>query len=87
MLEGDALPFLARIVSYLQKKLKEGDSNMHEAISSSFGNMVHNTLHTIADLPESCHMLGTILKPLFINFRSGSKVVQMGSSIALISII
>jgi hypothetical protein len=87
VLEGEAVEYISKIVAALQKKLKEADTQLHEAISYSFGELVHNTLHTIPDLPTSCSQLSLILKPLFINLTTGSKQVQVGSALALKSIV
>jgi len=87
VLEGDAVPYIPRIVAALQKKMKEGDQLLHEALGFAFGTVVHNTLHTITDLPASCDQLAFVLKPLFANLLGANKVVQMGSALAFTKII
>lgn len=87
VLEDKSLPYLPRITGNLQKKLKEGDISMAEVIASSYGMIVHNTLHTIADLPSSCQQLSAIMKPLFQNLGSGNKNLQVGAAQSLNKII
>jgi hypothetical protein len=85
--EDEAVEYIPRIVAVLQKKLKEADTQLHEALSYSFGELVHNTLHTIPDLPTSCSRLALIFKPIFSNLSTGAKQVQVGSALALKAII
>jgi hypothetical protein len=85
--EGGAIEYIPRVVAALQKKLKEADSHLHEALSYSFGELVHNTIHTVLDLPSSCSCLSSILKPIFSNLASGAKQVQVGSATALKAVI
>ena len=87
VLEDKSLPYLPRITGNLQKKLKEGDISMAEVIASSYGMLVHNTLHTIADLPSSCQQLSGIISPLFQNLGSGNKSLQVGAAQSLNKII
>jgi hypothetical protein len=87
VLEDKSLPYLPRLTGNLQKKLKEGDSSMAEVIASSYGMIVHNTLHTIADLPSSCQQLSGIIKPLFQNLGSGNKNLQVGAAQSLNKIV
>ena len=87
VMEAEAVPYIPRMVTALQKKMKEGDQLLHEALGFAFGTLVHNTLHTITDLPASCDQLTFILKPLFANLLGANKVVQMGSALAFTKII
>ena len=87
VLEDKCIPYLSRLTANLQKKLKEGDVQMLDVIASSYGMVVHNTLHTISDLPSSCQQLTAILKPLYVNLSSGNKNLQLGAAQSLNKII
>jgi hypothetical protein len=87
VLEGAAIEYIPRIVAALQKKLKEADPHLHEALSYGFGELVHNTIHTVLDLSSSCSCLSSILKPVFANLASSAQQVQVGSAIALKAVI
>ena len=87
VLEHEALPYLPRIFAALTKKLKECNSNLNESISFAYGSVIHNTLHTLPDLPSSCSQLLGILKPLFENLSSTNKILQVGSGLCITKII
>lgn len=87
VLEGNMIPFLPKVIAALQKKIKETNPHLQDAISSAFGMIVHNTLHTLPDLPSSCTQLAAILKPLFQNMTSNNKALQVGSALCLVKII
>ena len=87
VLEDKSLLYLPRLTANLQKKLKEADVQMLDIIASSYGMIVHNTLHTISDLPSSCQQLTAILKPLYQNLNSGNKNLQLGAVQSLNKII
>jgi hypothetical protein len=83
VLEADAAPFLPKIFAALQKKLKEANPNLNDAISQSYGSIIHNTLHTLPDLPSSCTQLISILKPLFEGLSSSNRLLQIGSGMCV----
>jgi len=87
VLEEAAVPLLPRILAALQKKLKEGDLDYSEAISSSYGAIVHNTLHTFSDLPSANNQLEEILSPIFNYIASHSRNLQVLAACALTKII
>ncbi|CAG9326060.1 unnamed protein product [Blepharisma stoltei] len=87
VLEGNMIPFIPRVLNTLQKKLKEANPHLFDAISSTFGMIIHNTLHTLPDLPSSCNQLALILKPLFQNLSTSNKNVQICSAHCLVKII
>ena len=87
ILEGDCIPYLGRLISALLKKLKEANTNLNEAISQSYGIIIHNTLHTLSDLPTSCTQLSAILKPLFEYLTASNRVLQIGAGLCVTKII
>lgn len=87
ILEHEALPYLPRIFAALTKKLKECNSSLNESISLAYGSVIHNTLHTLPDLPSSCSQLLSILKPLFESISSTNKILQVGSGLCITKII
>ena len=87
ILEGDCIPYLGKIFGALLKKLKESNTVLNETISQTYGVIIHNTLHTLPDLPSSCSQLTAIFKPLFEVFSSNNKVIQVGCGLCLTKII
>lgn len=87
VLEGDCIPFIPKLVSIMQKKLKESNPHLHEAIAASFGSLIHNTMHTFPDIQSSCGSLGAVLKVLFANLNTGNKILQNGSALSLTKVI
>ncbi len=67
------LPFLPKIAAYLEKKLKEGDSQLHSVISDSLGQAVHNLLKKTDSIEEILNHFNPILRLIFTNLALPSK--------------
>jgi len=77
-------PFLPKILTTLQKKLKEATANMHTAISDTLGHIVLHIVDKIEDEDEKVEMLQTCLRvPFGLLEKSPNKVVQAGASLTL----
>lgn len=50
--EEALLPFMPKILTYLQRKLKENDTLLHGVLSESLGSLVHHVLKKIENLDE-----------------------------------
>ena len=50
--EETLLPFIPKIMTYLQKKLKESDHHVHETCADSIGQVVHHVLKNVEDFDE-----------------------------------
>lgn len=87
ILEGDCIPYLGKIIAALLKRLREANTGLNEVISQTYGALIHNTLHTLPDLPTSCFQLTSILKPLFECYSSTSKVFHIGAGLCITRII
>lgn len=80
-------PFMPKILSYLQKKLKDGDPLLHQVISDSLGALVHHVLKKVEALDELLDQVNPILKLLFANLQTPNKQLQIGSAICLTRVI
>ena len=87
ILEGEAIQYLGKVFAALSKKLKECNTALNESISLAYGQVVHNTLHTLPDLESSCSQMLAILKVLFENMNSTNKIIQVGSGLCITKII
>lgn len=58
---------MPRILIYLQKKLKEGDVNLHGAIADSMGLLVHNILKKVNNLDDMIKEFNPFLKMILGN--------------------
>ena len=87
ILEGEAIQYLGKIFAALSKKLKECNTALNESISLAYGQVIHNTLHTLPDLESSCSQMLAILKVLFENMNSTNKIIQVGSGLCITKII
>lgn len=87
VLESECVPYLGKIFAALLKKLKEANPSLHETISQSYGSIVHNTLHTLPDLPSSCNQMTNVLKPLFEGLSSSNRHLQTGAGLCVTKII
>ena len=65
--EDSLLPFIPKILNYLQKKLKEGDQHMHVPVSDSLGILVHHVLKKVPTMDDCVENLSSILRLVFQN--------------------
>ncbi|CDW90612.1 microtubule-associated protein tortifolia1-like [Stylonychia lemnae] len=85
--EEALLPFMPKILTYLQRKLKENDSLLHQVISDALGAMVHQVLKKIESLDELLNQFNPILKMIFTNLMTPNRQLQIGSAISLTRVI
>lgn len=50
--EETLLPFIPKVLNYIQKKLKESDHHLHIPISDSIGIIVHHVLKSVESFDE-----------------------------------
>jgi hypothetical protein len=74
--EESLIPFMPRILTYLQRKLKDGDVNLHVAISESLGLLVHNVLKKVSSLEEMIKEFNPVLKMIISNMQLPNKSLQ-----------
>ena len=71
--EESLVPFLPKILTYLQRKLKDGDPNLHGVISESIGLLVHNVMKKLNTLEELLREMNPVLKMIFTNLQVPTK--------------
>jgi hypothetical protein len=77
--EETLLPFIPKIMGYLQKKLKDSEHHLQESISDAIGTIVHHVLKNIEDFDECFENFNSVLKVVFINLNHASKNTQIGA--------
>ena len=85
--EDALLIFLPKIQGYLEKKLKEGDTQLHIAISDSLGSLVNHLFNKIEALDHMLLNFNPVLKMIFVNLSSPNKNLQVGAAMCLIKVI
>lgn len=85
--EEALLPFLPKITAYLEKKLKDGDSQLHTVISDSLGQCVHYLLGKTDSIEEILNHFNPILRMIFTNLALPSKNMQQGAAQCLTKVI
>ena len=85
--EETLLPFIPKIMTSLQKKLKENDHHLHEAWSESLGVIVHHVLKNIEDFDKTVENFNSILKTVFGLLNNPNKITQTGAGMWLGKII
>ncbi len=71
--EEALVPFLPKISGYLEKKLKEGDPNLHGVIAEALGHNVHFLLRKTETIEELLGHFNPILRLIFTNLALPSK--------------
>src|SRR5690606_32555451 len=85
--EEALIPFMPKILTYLQRKLKDNDSLLHGPVSESLGQLVHQVLKKIENLDELLKEFNPILKMIFSNLQTPNKQLQVGSAICLTRVV
>ena len=86
--EESLIPFLPKVLSQIQQKLKESDvQEIHNAYAESIGVILHNVLKNIQNIDEATELLTTFLKMVFTNLNQPGKIVQSGAALWLTKII
>jgi hypothetical protein len=80
--EENLIPFIPKVLNHFHKRIKEGDSSLHVAISDSLGILVHHLLKKV-DEDQAIDISQAILKTLFTLLSSPNKNVQLGASMCL----
>jgi len=78
--EEALIPFLAKIQGYLEKKLKDGDSNLHGVIADALGHNVHYLLKKTESIEELLNHFNPVLRLIFSNLALPSKNIQIGAA-------
>mmetsp|Transcript_6966 Transcript_6966/g.6118 ORF Transcript_6966/g.6118 Transcript_6966/m.6118 type:complete len:137 (+) Transcript_6966:237-647(+) len=85
--EDALIPFLPKILTYLQRKLKEGDEHLHGVISESMGALVLHVFKKVESLDDLIKEFNPILKLLFTNLSLPTRSLQQGSAMCLTRVI
>lgn len=86
--EETLLPFIPKIMGYLQKRLKDNDHHLHDACAESIGTIVHHVLKSVEDFEEVVNNFeNVILKAIFTCLNSANKNTQIGAATCLSKII
>ncbi len=85
--EEALIPFLPKITGYLEKKLKEGDTQLHSVIAEALGQTVHYLLKKSESLEELLNQFNPILRMIFTNIALPSKNLQQGAALCLTKVI
>lgn len=86
--EESLIPFLPKVLSQIQQKLKADDQQeIHNAYAESIGLVLHNVLKNIESLDEATELLTSFLKMVFTNLNQPGKIVQSGAALCLTKII
>lgn len=86
--EESLVPFLPKILSQIQQKLKENDQQeIHSAYAESIGMILHHILKNVEDPEEANEHLTTFLKMVFTNLNQPGRIVQSGGALCLTKII
>lgn len=86
--EETLLPFIPKIMGYMQKRLRDNDHHLHESCSEAIGVIVHHVLKNVEDFEEVVNTFeGAILKTIFVNLTSANKNTQIGAATCLSKII
>ena len=64
---------MPKIMTYLQRKLKDSDTLLHAPISDSLGALVHQVLKKIETLDDLLKEFNPILKMLFTNLATANR--------------
>jgi hypothetical protein len=76
------IPFLPKVLSQIQQKLKENDAvEIHSAYAESIGVILFNVLKNIDDNEEATELLTTFLKMVFTNLNQPGKIIQSGAAL------
>lgn len=78
--EEALIPFLTKISGYLEKKLKDGDPNLHGVIAEALGVTVHFLLRKSESIEELLSHFNPVLRIIFTNLALPSKNIQMGAA-------
>lgn len=71
--EEALIPFMPKIQGYLDKKLREGDPQLHVAIAESMGSLVQFLFGKVSELEELIKNFNPVLKGVFVNLASPNK--------------
>jgi hypothetical protein len=85
--EEALIPFLPKISGYLEKKLKDGDPNLHLVIADALGHNVHFLLRKTDSLEELLNHINPIMRMIFTNLALPSKNIQIGAAQCLTRVI
>jgi hypothetical protein len=85
--EDALLPFLPKIHGYLDKKLREGDTQLHQVIAESLGALIHHLLSKVDQLTDLLGYFNPVLKVIFASLSSASKNQQIGAAVCLTKVI
>jgi len=85
--EEALIPFLPKISGYLEKKLKDGDPNLHPVIADALGHNVHFLLRKTDSLEELLNHINPIMRMIFTNLALPSKNIQIGAAQCLTRVI
>jgi hypothetical protein len=79
--EEALIPFLPKILASLQKKLKDGTTQIQEAVSDALGQLVFYIINKVDDYKEKRDLLENFFKlPLQLLEKSPNKNVQGGAA-------
>lgn len=79
--EESLIPFLPKVLSQIQQKLKENDiQEIHNAYAEAIGTILHHVLKNIQNVDEATELLTTFLKMVFTNLNQPGKIVQSGAA-------
>lgn len=80
--EDSLIPFLPKVLSQIQQKLKVNDQQeVHNAYAESIGMILHNVLKNIESIEETAELLTTFLKMVFTNLNQPGRIVQSGAAL------
>jgi hypothetical protein len=80
--EESLIPFLPKVLSQIQKRLKENDQpEVHNAYAESIGNVLHHVLKNIDSVEEETELLTTFLKMVFTNLNNPGQIEQAGAAL------
>ena len=85
--EETLLPFIPKIMGYLQKRLKENDNHLHDVCADAIGTIVHHVLKNIEDFDDCLENFSNILKAIFVSLNSANKNTQIGAGMCLSRVI
>ena len=86
--EESLIPFLPKILSQIQAKLKGNDQqDIHNAYAESIGVILTSVLKNIESIEEATELLTTFLKMVFTCLNQPGKIVQSGAALCLTKII
>eukprot|EP00347_Sterkiella_histriomuscorum_P016463 403353082 len=86
--EDALLPFMPKILTSLQKKLKEGTTQIHEAVSDALGQLVFYIINKVEEYDEKRELLDNFFKlPMQMLEKSPNKNVQGGAAQCLSKVV